>query len=161
VTPEEILDEIAERSATFYQGIWQACTPDEKVILTHVAQDGLANLSSRRLVRRLLGRGLLRKDPRLRVMNETFRRFLAAENCRGECVKLEGKSAPSSWDRLRVPLTAAVTVTAAFLFVTQKELFDATVTMATAMTASLPVLFRAIGFMTVRDIGRPDGAARA
>jgi hypothetical protein len=151
VTRDQILDEIAERSAGFYRHIWQSCTDDEKVVLGHIAQDGLTNASSRRTVRRLLGRRLLRKDPRLRVMNTTFRWFLLSPACRAEVMRLEGISDPGVWNRLRVPLSVGVGVTAVFLFVTQKELFDATITVATTMTVALPVLLRTVGLVAGRQ----------
>ena len=73
LTCEQILEELAERAAPYYQRLWQACDADERVVLEHVAQHGLASAASRRVVRRLLGKGLLRKDPDLRLMNQSFR----------------------------------------------------------------------------------------
>lgn len=161
ITRTQILDEIAERASGFYRQIWASCSDDEKVVLVHIAQDGLANASSRRVVRRLLARRLLRKDPRVRVMNTTFRWFLLSSARRSEVMGLEGVSDPGTWNRLRVPLTVGVAVTAVFLFVTQKELFDATVTVATTMTVALPVLLRTVGIVAGRQAAGREEAARA
>jgi hypothetical protein len=67
-------------------------------------------------------------------------------------MRLEGISDPGMWNRLRAPLSVGVAVTAVFLFVTQKELFDATVTVATTMTVALPVLLRTVGLVAGRQL---------
>ena len=38
LTCEQILEELAERAAPYYQRLWQGCDPDERVVLEHVAQ---------------------------------------------------------------------------------------------------------------------------
>jgi hypothetical protein len=65
------------------------------------------------------------------------------------------------WNRLRAPLTIGVAVTAVFLFVTQKELFDATITVATTMTVALPVLLRTVGIVAGRQAAAREDAPRA
>ena len=64
LTRQQVFDEIVERTKQFYRARWDSCSEDEKVVLGHIAQHGLANASVRAIVRRLLGRGLLCKDLR-------------------------------------------------------------------------------------------------
>ena len=104
----QAFDELVERTAQFYRGLWTSCSEDEKVVLGHVARHGLANSSVRSVVRQLLGRGLLQADPALRPMNETFRHFILTRECYKRVQELESEDGPSSWDRLRIPLGVAV-----------------------------------------------------
>jgi hypothetical protein len=145
-TRDQILEELEERAAAIYRNLWQSCTEDERIVLEHVARHGLASAASRRVVRRLLARGLLRKDPELRLMNRSFRRFVLESECRSEVVALERQAGPSLWDRLRFPLGMAAVIAVVFLAVTQREAFDATLTMAAGVTTAVPTLAK---FMTV------------
>ena len=77
----QAFDELVERTAQCYRGLWMSCSEDEKVVLGHVARHGLANSSARSIVRQLLGRGILHADPALRPMNETFRHFILTREC--------------------------------------------------------------------------------
>ena len=104
LTRDQILEEIEESADSYYREIWEKCTQDERVLLEHVGRHGLASAASRRVVRRLLAAGLLRKDPELRLMSESFRRFVLEPERRQEVAALELQAAPSLWDRLRVPI---------------------------------------------------------
>jgi hypothetical protein len=148
LTCEQILEELAERATPYYQRLWQSCDADERVVLEHVAQHGLASAASRRVVRRLLGKGLLRKDPDLRLMNDSFRRFVLTAECRKEVAMLEELAEPSVWDRLRLPLGMTSLATLLFLVITQREAFDATVAMAAGVTTAVPTLVRLTNFLT-------------
>ncbi len=148
LTCEQILEELAERAAPYYQRLWLACDADERVVLEHVAQYGLASAASRRVVRRLLGKGLLRKDPNLRLMNQSFQRFVLTAECRREVAALEELAEPSVWDRLRLPLGLTSLATVLFLVITQREAFDATVAMAAGVTTAVPTLVRLTNFLT-------------
>jgi hypothetical protein len=144
LTPERLRDEITERVSTYYGQLWNSCGDDEKVVLAHVAQYGLANVVSRRALRRLLARRLLVKDPELRLMNRTFREFILAPVRLAEVATFEGSAEPSTWDRLRLPLAMTATAAAAFLFITQRDMFNETVTMITGVAATVPTLAQAI-----------------
>jgi hypothetical protein len=153
---EQVFDEIEERASGYYRRVWNACSDDEKIVLTHIAQQGLANAASRRVVRRLLVRGLLFKDPGLRLMNDTFTRFVSSALCRTEAVRLEGEAEPSTWDRLRMPLAVAAASAGVFLYATQREMFDATLTVLGGVTAAVPVMFRMVSMIGDRRPARAE-----
>lgn len=159
LTREQALDEIAERTAQCYRRIWDSCSEDQKVVLGHIAQHGLANASVRTVVRRLLGQRLLHKDPALRPMNETFRRFVLSKRCRLDVARLEASADPSAWDRLRVPLAIGVVAVGVFLFATQKELYNAILGVTTAAAVSIPALIRAVGMLASRRTTEVDRAS--
>ena len=162
LTRDQILEEFEDRAALFYRRIWDACDSDERVVLEHVARHGLATAASRRIVRRLLARGLLRKDPALRLMNQSFARFvLEAERTR-EVAVLEQQAEPSVWDRVRVPLAVAAVLALAFLVATQREAFDATLSMAVGVSAAVPTLVKLTNLLTqlgTRATGEPKANA--
>jgi hypothetical protein len=148
LTRDQILEEFEERAAPFYTRIWDACDSDERVVLEHVARHGLASGASRRVVRRLLARGLLRKDPELRLMNQSFARFVLESERTSEVVALEQQAEPSLWDRVRVPLGVTAVLAIAFLVVTQREAFDATLSMAVGVSAAVPTLVKLTSLLT-------------
>ena len=151
LTAEQILDEIDDRSATYYQRIWASCSDDEKVVLGHVALHGLTTAASRRVVRRLLARRLLTKDPDLRLMNRTFKNFVLSPDIQREVVALEGSAEASTWDRLRVPFALSVMTAGVFLFTTQREMFNQTVAAVTALAGLVPTVLRTVAIMAQRD----------
>jgi len=150
---DQILDEIDDRASAYYRRLWASCSDDEKVVLGHVAMDGLTNAASRRVVRRLLVRRLLTKDPDLRLMNRTFQNFILSPEIMRQVAQLEGVAEPSTWDRLRLPFALTAASAAAFLFTTQREMFNQTVTVVTAVAAAIPTVFRAVSVMAQRDVG--------
>jgi hypothetical protein len=154
LTRDHVLDELEERASNYYRGVWHSCSDEEKLVLGHVAQQGLVNAASRRVVRRLLMRELIFKDPSLRLMSEAFRRFVLSSRCRAEVASLEGEAEPSTWDRLRAPLALGAVSVGIFLFVTQREVFDSTLTTVAGVTAAVPTLFRLASLVMDRRPGQ-------
>ncbi len=155
----QAFDELVERTAQCYRGLWMSCSEDEKVVLGHVARHGLANSSARSIVRQLLGRGILHADPALRPMNETFRHFILTRECSKQVEALESEDGPSAWDRLRIPLGVAVVGAGLFLFATQKELYNAIFGLVTAAAASVPALIQTVGKLVGQPIDGPGQKA--
>jgi hypothetical protein len=155
----QAFDELVERTARCYRGLWMSCSQDEKVVLGHVARHGLANSSARSIVRQLLGRGFLHVDPALRPMNETFRHFILTRECSKQVEALQNEDGPSAWDRLRIPLGVAVVGAGIFLFATQKELYNAIFGLVTAAAASVPALIQTVGKLVGQPVDGPGQKA--
>jgi hypothetical protein len=139
---EQILEELGERAEGYYQGLWASCSADEQVVLEHLAEEGLVNEKSRRIVRRLMARGFVRRAPNFRLINETFRRFVASATQKREVLKLEREAAPSAWDRLRTPLFVGLAASLVFFFTTQQELLGGVAASVTGLTAGLPAVLQ-------------------
>jgi hypothetical protein len=140
---DQVLDEIGERAEEYYTALWKPCSAGEKLVLMQVAQTGLVNGKARKEVRRLLARGVLRRDPQLRLMNETFRRFVCVHATTSSLSKeLEADLTGDAWSRVRMPLFAAVFVALLFFFGTQRELFDSTLAVVGGLTATIPALLK-------------------
>jgi len=139
---EQLLEEFGERAQGYYGNIWASCTDDERIVLGHLAEEGLVNAKNRRAVRRLMARGLIRRAPNLCLMNETFRRFVASPACRDKVCALEQRAGRSAWDRFYWPFSVALASCAVLILVTQQELLDSTLAAVTGVTAGLPTLLK-------------------
>ncbi|HJW95488.1 MAG TPA: cache domain-containing protein [Thermoanaerobaculia bacterium] len=154
---EELYDELSERAAEHYAGLWASCSKSEKVVLLNIATDGFANVKDRRVIRRLMARCLVYRDPSLCVMNETFRRFVITR--RPECAALMEDSAASAWNKLQKPLAIAVACFAIFFFSTQREMFDVTMGVVTGLAGGIPAFLRIVGmFMDPKTAVKPTSA---
>ena len=152
----QLLEELGERAELYYRSLWASCGDDEKLVLGHLAEDGLANVHDRKWVRRLMARGLIRREPVCRLMNETFRRFVLSPACRREVLDLEQHTGPSPWERFRRPFFVTVAAAVVFFLATQKQLLDSTLAIAGAATAALPAVGKVLDIMSGR---RGSGAA--
>jgi hypothetical protein len=144
---EQLLEEFGERAQSYYGALWASCSRDERVVLGHLAEEGLVNAKNRRIVRRLMARGLIRRAPNLCLMNETFRRFVASPTCREQVLSLEQAAGRSAWDRFHWPFSVALAACAALILVTQQELLDSTVATVTGVTAGLPALLKLLDLL--------------
>jgi hypothetical protein len=139
---EKVLEELGERAQGYFGAIWASCSHDERVVLGHLAEEGLVNSKNRRIVRRLMARGLLQRAPNLRLMNETFRRFVTSPVCKDEVLRLEQAAGLSAWDHFHWPFSTILAACAALILITQQELLDSTLATVTGVTAGLPNLIK-------------------
>lgn len=149
----QMLDELREGAERYYQALWTMCSRPERVVLYHVAHYGVANSNNRRVIRRLIARGILRRDGELRLFTSTFRLFVLA---RADEIREQCESEPesrSTFDRIRVPLFVAILIVLGVIVGTQKELASATTAILTALATGLPMILKLIGTFTDRRVG--------
>ncbi len=144
---EEVLAEIEERASSYYESLWACCSLVEKLTLEHLAEHGFANYRDGKVVRRLIARGLVRRDPHLRVMNETFRRFVVSTAHRKEIAELEQETQASAWDHFKRPFASMLALVLVLFVATQKERFDATMALILGATGVLPSLLKLAGLL--------------
>lgn len=156
--PDSLIDEISERAETYYAGLWASCHDDEKLLLYNLAHNGLANGRNRRVLRRLIARGFVRRDPNLKLFSETFRLYVLAAARREDLVSRSRElRGASTWDTLRIPFFVVIISFLFLLFATQKDLMTTTTALATALTTGIPMIMKLIGSFTER---RLDTSAR-
>lgn len=148
---EESIAEKCDQAETYYRGAWSACSREERLTLFRVAQDGLVARFDPDL-RRLMQWGLILRDPSLRLMDPSFRRFVLAVSA-AEGVNTYRADVESYWDRLKVPLLLILLGVIAFLFLTQKELYDSTISLVSALTGGAFALLKLFGMFQKRDSG--------
>jgi hypothetical protein len=152
---ERFAEDLRQRTEPYYQTLWTICNEREKILLVHLAEGALVNPRNPGAVKKLMSRGLLVRSPHFRLMNESFRRFVASSVCRDEVRGLERDVEASTWTKIRTPLVAVLLGTAAFIFITQREVFDTSVAFVGALAATLPALFRLLGTGGGRAAGAP------
>jgi hypothetical protein len=138
----QLIAEVGERAEPHYCEIWSSCTPAEKLVLGQVAAEGLVNEKTKRTVRVLMARGLVRRQPHFTLMNETFRQFVLSPERRHEVAALEEQSR-GAWDVMRGPFLIILLASLGFFFATQQELFKTVLGALTAAATLLPFVVKA------------------
>ena len=137
-TRRNALDRIVERAYGNYMALWDACTSEEKLILVQIAFENVVNPKEVAIVRRLMQRGLLVRDPTLRIMNQSFARFIVQVQKPEDVRAWEQPATGVSWATSRWALLGVLLLALLFLWATQRELFNTTITFLTAAAVGLP-----------------------
>ena len=148
---EELISEVAEQAQPYHQALWNTCSEGQRCTLIHLAQDGMISPKNKH-VRRLVKRGLVARDPGLRLMDESFRRFVNSVSHEQDVEGWRQQEGGSAWQLLRAPLLLILAGVALFLFITQKDNYDSTISFMSAIAAGIAALFRLLG-MFQKDKG--------
>jgi hypothetical protein len=111
-------------------------------VVSQLAQGVVVSPNGKRAARRLLARRILVREPELRLMNRSFRKFVREEVPAEAIAEWERGDATSAWQRLRFPLIFGLLALAAFLFVTQRNAFDNAVAVVTAVGVGTTALLK-------------------
>jgi hypothetical protein len=137
----QLLVEVGERAEAYYSDIWATCTPAEKVVLGQIAEEGFVNEKTKRTVRLLMARDLVRRQPQFALMTETFRQFVLSSSSQAEVDALEEQSS-STWDAIRWPFLTMLIAGVAFFFITQREAFNTALGTLTAAATVVPAIVK-------------------
>lgn len=139
---EHLIGRIANQARTYYTHIWNSCSTGEKLTLCHLAQDRL--LSHRDPdIEALLRRELIVRDHDLHLFNHSFRQFVkSAEKVSFVAEQDKQAQQGSLWQTLKVPILVAMLAIAAFLFVTQQDLFSSSLALVTGITTLVPAMLK-------------------
>ena len=147
-TRKNAIDRLVERAFGAYMGIWDACTRNEKLVLVQLAAEAVINPKQESTVRGLLQRGLLVRDPGLRIFNESFARFIGQVQDPDEVKRWERTADGISWAHSRWVVLGFLMLALLFLWATQRELFNSTITFLTAAVVGLPGLVKVLSNLT-------------
>lgn len=117
---EQIVLAVGAKARLHYRRLWKNLSIDEKLVLVQLAEEGWVNPKSLPWVADLMNRGLIVKDPNLRVMNESFRRFVLLESQRTGLLEHE-RAVGSGWNVLKWVLPIPLACLALFLFMTRQS----------------------------------------
>ncbi|MBI1928810.1 cache domain-containing protein [Candidatus Poribacteria bacterium] len=120
---------------------WATCSTDEKLALFDLAQDGFIN-SKNPGFRQLLRKRLIVRAPGLRLINESFRRFVISAGRAEDIAAREREGAGSRWNTLKGPLLIGLIGGALFLFISQRELLNITTAFISAIAAGMMALLK-------------------
>jgi ABC-type multidrug transport system fused ATPase/permease subunit len=139
---EHLIGRITNQARTYYTHIWNSCSTGEKLTLCHLAQDRL--LSHRDPdIEALLRRELIVRDQDLHLFNDSFRQFVkSAEKVSFVAEQDKQAQQGSLWQTLKVPILVAMLAIAAFLFVTQQDLFSSSLALVTGITTLVPAMLK-------------------
>jgi hypothetical protein len=143
-TTAGLCKQIMTNARPYYSSLWNACTGEEKLTLTRLAQHGLLSPKDPD-IDELLRKGLILRDPAIRIMNESFRQFILSARTDDDVAKCEKEAKSSSnWEVLKVPFTIGLLSVAAFLLLTQRELYNSALPFITGLAAGLPSFLKLV-----------------
>jgi hypothetical protein len=151
---DQIVDLVLDHSEAYYRRLWSSCSTEERLLLNRLAQEGFVNWQMDESLRRMLRRGIVVATPAYRLMNESFRRFVLRAETHTVFAMWEMQGDQGLFARLKVPLVTALIVLAGFFFATQRESFNHTLGIVTAMATSGPLLVK---LMTATAAARQKG----
>lgn len=137
MSASRIVEHIGDHAEPYYRSIWNLCSEDEKVVLIQLAEEGLVNPRHFSVLRRLRRRRLVRTHGQIRIMNESFARFVREAEDPSTIARWESPAPGTGSARIRLPLFAVATVCGALLLFTQQHLFDSLTGVATAAVGAL------------------------
>jgi hypothetical protein len=144
VSTASLCKQIVTNAKPYYTAVWNACTGEEKLTLTRLAQYGLLSPKDPD-TEKLLKKGLIVRKPAIRIMNESFRLFILSMGADKAIAKCEEEAKSSSnWEALKVPLTIGLLSVAAFLLLTQRELYNSALPFITGLAAGLPSFLKLV-----------------
>ena len=149
---EEKINQVVEQAQAYHQALWATCSQDERCTLIHIALDGMVSVKNQE-VRQLMKRGLVARDPGLRLMDESFRRFVISISHGEDIDAWRQADGGSTWQLIKVPILLVLLSISVFLFLTQKELYDSTISLVSALTAGVAILFRFLGMFQKSGAG--------
>lgn len=155
-TRRVVLDRILEQVRPYYESQWQTRSEEEKLLLIQLAEEGYANPKQAEVVRRLLQAGLLRLDPVLRPMNQSFALFVAANTRPEQVRKQEQAYRGLRWSLVRTLLIAALLLIMVFLALTQRDVVEVWIAyLGTAGAGTIGVL-KLLSLLNRSNAPKPD-----
>jgi hypothetical protein len=136
------VDDEAARQQGFFRSLWESCTVDEKLVLIHVAQEGFANPRQGATVRGLVRRGLIVRDPELRLMSPALTRFVQGVQAPNQVEQWEQAVGGFGWKQMKWVLIVILAVVAIFLAWTQSQLLDQTTGILTSLAVFVTSMLR-------------------
>ena len=133
---------ILQLARAYYEDIWQSLTTDEQLALFHISKDRFIHVDHPGL-EPLLQKGLIRFDPDLHVLNESFREFVRVVGERDALHEQESQKGNSLWGTLKWPMGIGFGTIVLFLIATQEELrsaLPAVLTLVPLLLQGLPEL---------------------
>lgn len=157
---DDLIGDVLVQADTYYQLIWESCSPTERLTLAHMAMDGFLSVNDPD-VPKLVRRGLIVRGREVRLMNESFRLFvLTKSRTDKEVAVCEGQARKSSsWQYMKVALSVTVIVLMIFLFATQRDLYNSTIVALTSIAAGVPAIFNFFNILQ-KNIGSAASAPR-
>ncbi len=125
IDKEDIILRIQLLAESYYLGLWNTLSKEEKYIIYDLAKDRFVNINNKNGIRNLLEKGLLIYDNELRIMNESFTNFVLSIIKKGEALRMEKEVRDKgTWSTVSSVLGLALIGILAFLFLGNPDFFQ-------------------------------------
>jgi hypothetical protein len=131
-------------ASPYYEALWNACTADERLAIHQLADEDLVNPQNETVVRDLLRKGLLVRDPRVRVMNKTFAEFARHAMSAAQVHESERRGLMIPWGSIEAAMLTVVVILAGLLIVTQERLLNAWIGFLPTLMPAVQKLWNAV-----------------
>ncbi|GAA5217387.1 hypothetical protein ACFSJ3_18065 [Corallincola platygyrae] len=138
--PQDLETWYIANAGSIYRRKWELCTRDEKVALYQLATGSFINCHNLEVIEHLERGGYVVRDPRLRVCNRSFERFVLAAERSEVMEEWLQQASVSAWNLIRIPLLTLILVAVGavlYLFNTELESLAAALAAAPAIIALL------------------------
>jgi hypothetical protein len=106
-----------------------------------------------RRLKRLAAEGFITQDPRVRIVSASQRIFIRNQTSREVAAARANLDANSLWSQLKTPMAIGVVLLLAFLFFTQRDLFDNSIALVGAVGGGAAAFLQFLS-----DVGGKRGA---
>jgi hypothetical protein len=152
-TRREALVFINKQAEDLYRSELIACDEDEKLVLVQLSQESVANPKQPEAVRKLLQRGILRKNPALCIMNQSFAFFVSSVYQPREIAKLERSAPGLNWVTAKGVLLTAFVLLFIFLFTTQPAAVETLTKYLSGVAASVIAIITLVNRFSGKRLG--------
>jgi hypothetical protein len=137
-------EDVHTRDAWYWQ-LWAASTTREKLTMSQLAVEGFFNPKAHDVVRHLLDRGLLFRNPELAFFDPDFRDFVLRAETPTDVRAWEKAGVASGWSRLQRPLAIAIVAVLGVLVLVQPDVYTIALGVLTGFTTLFPKILDVLG----------------
>lgn len=149
INKEDIILRIQLLAESYYLGLWNTLSKEERYIIYDLARDRFVNINNKNGIRSLLEKGLLVYDNELRIFNESFTNFVLSIIKKEEALIMEKEVRDKgSWSTISGVLGLLLLGVLAFLFLGNPDFFKSFNALISAVLAIAGVIPRLGGMLS-------------
>jgi hypothetical protein len=154
---ENIVLRVNNIAENYYQYLWNNCSAEEKLILYDLAEDEITNSKNRYVLKKLIKKGLIIHDSKLRIFNLSFRNFIMTFTRKDEATMLESAArSKGRWNNSRLILLTIILSALIFMFIAEQSIIDKALGLLSASIAILPALYKLFDSLLKSSTVKPD-----
>lgn len=154
LTRRGALEGIVEQTSGLYRALWDVCSEEEKLVLVQLTIENVVNPKQAEVVRRLLQRGFLRRDPALRLVNQSFALYVSRIQDPREVFNWEHDVRGRRWEYMRWGLAGVLLLILLFLWTTQRDIFNTGIALLSGIAIGIPGLVKIL--TSLNQLGRRE-----
>lgn len=141
---DNLLIDLQTVTIHFYRDIWTSFSPEEKVMVFDLAEEGLMNTSNYLTLFGLIRKGIIvREEGVFYLINESFRHFVLSSVSKKEMAKAENEiDEKSIWKDFQGPILVLMAALLWFVLYANQDQFGHVFPMITALATGIPTLIK-------------------